>query len=66
MSLDTDAVIVRTGLQELQRQLRFRRTMLDRRKVRVREQLSADEWKIKELEAKIAELEGRNWPWCEN
>lgn len=58
MSSATEIVIVRTELQELKRQLAFRKTMLERRKARVKEQISADEWKIKELQAQITEAEG--------
>jgi chaperonin cofactor prefoldin len=57
MSSNTEIVIVRTELAELKRQLAFRQTMLERRKARLKEQMSADEWKIKELQAKIAEHE---------
>jgi Arc/MetJ-type ribon-helix-helix transcriptional regulator len=53
--METDTVVIRTGLQELQRQLKFRKTMLERRKERVKESLAADEWKIRSLEAKVAE-----------
>jgi hypothetical protein len=57
MSSNTEIVIVRTELAELKRQLAFRQTMLERRKARVKEQITADEWKIRELEAKIADRE---------
>jgi hypothetical protein len=50
-------IIIRTEVHELKRQLQFRKTMLARRKDRFKEQLSADEWKVRELEAKVADLE---------
>lgn len=57
LTMETDTIVIRTGLQELKRQLKFRKTMLERRKERIKEQLSGDEWKIRELAAKVAELE---------
>jgi Arc/MetJ-type ribon-helix-helix transcriptional regulator len=52
-----ETIVIRTGLQELQRQLKFRETMLARRKVRVAERLLEDETAIERLEARISELE---------
>lgn len=49
--------MIRTEHQELKRQLQFRKTMLARRKARLKEAISADEWRIKQLEAKVSGLE---------
>jgi hypothetical protein len=60
MDPTTDIVIIRSGVQELRRQLSFRQTMLERRKIRLTEQLAADEWRIQELRKRLTLLEAES------
>lgn len=46
-----------TPLWQARRQLSYMTTMLERRRVKYRESLASDEWKIQALKAQIAELE---------